>query len=73
MNGSDARGYDPSRRTPRGGHRRVVLLGRELFEEDSSPSDDMDSGDRPQGAESDDDDRILRELPPHWAIFNQRS
>ena len=50
-----------------------MLPGRELFEEDSSPSDDMDSGDRPQGAESDDDDRILRELPPHWAIFNQRS
>lgn len=72
--------YDPTRRVPRG-HRRSTRRGSEFFEDDSSLTgpdagvDDEDADarrdDRFVGDEND-DDRILSELPPHWAVFTER-
>ena len=64
--------YSATRRTPRGSHRRVVRQGTELFDADGvklEPSDKLT--DRQRAA--DDDKRILGELPPHWAVFSERS
>ena len=70
----DSRGvtpaYDATRRTPRK-HRRVVFHGTELFDADGvklEPSDMTTDAQR----DADDDQRILTELPPHWAVFNER-
>lgn len=62
--------YSPDRRTPRK-HRRVVREGTERFDADGvklEPGDMLTERQR-----SDDDDRrILGELPPHWAVFNEK-
>ena len=60
--------YDPSRRTPRG-HRRAVRRGSELFDVDGVKDDPIDRTDS-QRRDSDDDRRILSELPPHWGVFD---
>ncbi|NEG71735.1 hypothetical protein GFD24_05825 [Bifidobacterium ramosum] len=65
-----AAAYDPQRRTPRK-HRRVVFHGTERFDADGvklEPGDMLTERQR----EADDDRRILGELPPHWAIFNNK-
>ena len=62
--------YSATRRTPRQ-HRRVVRQGTERFDADGvklEPSDVM----TPRQRDADDDQRILNELPPHWAVFNER-
>ncbi|MBW3092377.1 hypothetical protein KIH79_05335 [Bifidobacterium sp. 82T10] len=62
--------YDPNRRTARR-HRRVVFHGTEKFDADGvklEPGDMVTERQR----EADDDKRILGELPPHWAVFNER-
>lgn len=62
--------YDPSRRSPRI-HVRVVREGSELFDAGGvkpEPSDALTL----QQRDVDDDNRILGELPPHWAIFSER-
>jgi hypothetical protein len=76
--------YDPHRRSPRGGHRRVVKVGTERFamnDDDEvkesfsvTAADFGDVADRrvPGGKNAEDDERILTELPPHWAVFNER-
>jgi hypothetical protein len=77
--------YDSRRRSPRGGHRRVVKVGTERFamndddevKEGFSVTAVADSGDFadrrvPGGKNAEDDERILTELPPHWAVFNER-
>lgn len=49
-------------------HRRVVRKGTERFDADSAFMDSPDGqteGDR----RSEDDRRILDELPPHWGLF----
>ena len=49
-------------------HRRVVRKGTERFDADSAFMDSLDrqsAGDR----RSEDDRRILDELPPHWGLF----
>lgn len=62
--------YDPNRRSPRRSV-RVVSEGSELFDADGvklEPSDELTLQQRNQ----DDDNRILSELPPHWAVFSER-
>lgn len=62
--------YDPNRRSPRRSV-RVVREGSELFDADDvklEPSDELTLQQRNQ----DDDNRILSELPPHWAVFSER-
>ncbi|MCH4209040.1 hypothetical protein [Bifidobacterium sp.] len=62
--------YDPKRRTPRM-HRRVVRRGAERFDADGvklEPGDMRPDDER----KADDDQRILSELPPHWAVFGER-
>ncbi|NEG55010.1 hypothetical protein [Bifidobacterium platyrrhinorum] len=62
--------YSPTRRTPRK-HKRVVREGTERFDADGvklEPADMMTERQR----EADDDKRILGELPPHWAVFNDK-
>ncbi|WP_044087865.1 hypothetical protein [Bifidobacterium bombi] len=62
--------YDANRCSPRV-HRRVVRGGSERFEVDGvkrEPSDRLTRSQR----EAEDDRRILGELPPHWAVFNER-
>lgn len=52
-------------------HRRVVRKGTEWFDADGvkdEPSDERTQEQR----DADDDRRILGELPPHWAIFNDK-
>ena len=66
----NAPAYSASRRTPRK-HRRVVFHGTERFDADGvklEPGDMVTARQR----EADDDQRILSELPPHWAVFNER-
>ena len=49
-------------------HRRVVRKGTERFDADRAFMDSLDrqsAGDR----RSEDDRRILDELPPHWGLF----
>lgn len=63
-------GYSATRRTPRK-HKRVVRQGTERFDADGvklEPSDMLTERQR----EADDDKRILGELPPHWAVFNDK-
>lgn len=62
-------GYSPERRTPRR-HRRVVRRGTELFDADGVKLEPGDMQTERQ-READDDRRILGELPPHWAVFNE--
>ena len=62
--------YYPNRRSPRMSF-RVVREGSELFDADGvklEPSDELTLQQRNQ----DDDNRILSELPPHWAVFSER-
>lgn len=52
-------------------HRRVVRHGSEWFDADGvklEPSDIQTDAQK----NSDDDQRILSELPPHFALFNRR-
>lgn len=62
--------YSATRRTPRK-HKRVVMKGTEQFDADGVKLEpgDMQTN---QQRQSDDDKRILGELPPHWAVFNER-
>ena len=62
--------YSATRRTPRK-HKRVVRKGTEQFDADGVK---LEPGDMQtdQQRQSDDDKRILGELPPHWAVFNER-
>ena len=49
----------------------MVRKGTEWFDADgvaSEPSDEQTAAQRA----ADDDRRILSELPPHWAVFNER-
>ena len=62
--------YNPNRRCSRT-HNRVVRKGSELFDADGvnlEPSDFQTLDQRSK----DDDNRILGELPPHWAVFSER-
>lgn len=62
--------YSSKRRTPRQ-HKRVVRQGTERFDADGvklEPSDVLTE----QQRRADDDKRILGELPPHWAVFNEK-
>ena len=62
--------YSATRRTPRK-HKRVVmkaLSSLTLTVSNSSPETCRPTNKR----QSDDDKRILGELPPHWAVFNER-
>lgn len=62
--------YSSQRRTPRR-HKRVVRQGTERFDADGvklEPSDVLTE----QQRQADDDKRILGELPPHWAVFNEK-
>ena len=63
--------YSATRRTPRK-HKRVVMKGTEQFDADGVK---LEPGDMQtdQQRQSDDDKRILGELPPHWAVFNERA
>lgn len=53
-------------------HRRVIRQGNERFEGDGL--DDQELGkhsiEPPEGKLTDDDNRILSELPPHWGLFS---
>ncbi|WP_418969664.1 BAG family molecular chaperone regulator 5 [Alloscardovia omnicolens] len=52
-------------------HKRVLRRGTEWFDADGvklEPSDVLTS----QQKNSDDDERILGELPPHFAVFNAK-
>ena len=51
--------------------KRVVFHGTERFDADGVK---LEPGDMrtEQQREADDDKRILGELPPHWAIFNDK-
>ena len=62
--------YSATRRTPRK-HKRVVMKGTEQFDADGVKLEpgDMQTN---QQRQSDDDKRILGELPPHWAVSNAR-
>lgn len=62
--------YNPNRRCSRT-HNRVVRKGSELFDADGvklEPSYFQTLDQRSK----DDDNRILGELPPHWAVFSER-
>ncbi len=62
--------YSATRRTPRK-HKRVVMKGTEQFDADGVK---LEPGDMQtdQQRQSDDDKRILGELPPHWAVLTVR-
>ena len=62
--------YSATRRTPRK-HKRVVMKGTEQFDADGVK---LEPGDMQtdQQRQSDDDKRILGELPPLWAVFKAR-
>lgn len=62
--------YDPSRRVKRD-HKRVERQGTERFDADGVKLEPGDMA-TPQQRAADDDRRILTELPPHWAVFNER-
>lgn len=63
--------YSATRRTARK-HKRVVRQGTEKFDADGVKLEagDMQTQDQ---READDDKRILGELPPHWAVFNEEN
>ena len=63
-------GYNANRRCSRG-HFRVVRKGSELFDADGVKQEPGDARTIEQRAK-DDDNRILGELPPHWAVFSER-
>ena len=65
---SAPRQYSATRRT-RSEHKRDVYHGTARFDADGVK---LEPGDMrtEQQREADDDNRILGELPPHWAIFN---
>ena len=67
---SEPRPYSASRRTRRE-HKRVVFHGTERFDADGVK---LEPGDMrtEQQREADDEKRILCELPPHWAFFNDK-
>ncbi|MCI1901507.1 MAG: hypothetical protein LKI93_02080 [Bifidobacteriaceae bacterium] len=50
-------------------HRRVVRVGTEKFDADGVKLDPEDAQTE-QARLRDDDQRILTELPPHWAKFD---
>ena len=52
-------------------HRRVVRKGTEWFDADGVKLEPADERTRAQ-RDADDDQRILGELPPHWAVFNDK-
>ena len=62
--------YSATRRTPRK-LKRVVMKCTEQFDADGVK---LEPGDMQtdQQRQSDDDKRILGELPPQWAVFNER-
>ena len=65
-----ARPYSATRVHP-AVHRRVVHQGTERFDADGvkpEPSEMQTA----QQRQADDDKRILGELPPHWAVFEER-
>lgn len=62
--------YNANRRCYRG-HSRVVRKGSELFDADGVKQELGDAQTIEQRAK-DDDNRILGELPPHWAVFSER-
>ena len=62
--------YDAHRRTPRR-HHRVTMKGTERFDADGVKLEPSDVQTREQ-RDADDEQRILGELPPHWAVFNER-
>lgn len=62
--------YSATRRTPRK-HKRVVREGTEHFDADGVKLEPGDMLTERQRA-ADDDRRILGELPPHWAVFNEK-
>ncbi|OZG58766.1 hypothetical protein BTIS_0487 [Bifidobacterium tissieri] len=66
----DASGERSGRRK----HRRVVFKGTERFDADglfdAESSADPDELRERANKSSDDDQRILTELPPHWAKFD---
>ena len=66
----EPRPYSSTLRTQRE-HKRVVFHGTERFDADGVK---LEPGDMrtEQQREADDDKRILGELPPHWAIFNDK-
>jgi hypothetical protein len=52
-------------------NKRVIRHGTEKFDADGvklEPSDKRSE----QQRDADDDNRILGELPPHWAIFTEK-
>jgi hypothetical protein len=64
--------YNSQRRSPRG-YKRVVRAGSERFDVDGVGLEvDGSDSDVPGSKQSEDDSRILRELPPHWGIFSER-
>lgn len=62
--------YNPNRRCSRT-HNRVVRKGSELFDADGVKLETSDFQTLDQRSK-DDDNRILGELPPHWAVFSER-
>lgn len=48
-------------------HRRVIRRGTELFDVEG---DDAAIWERSRNEAADDNARILRELPPHWGVFD---
>ena len=62
--------YNANRRCSRG-HSRVVRNGSALFDADGIKQEPGDAQTIEQRAK-DDDNRILGELPPHWAVFSER-
>lgn len=62
--------YDSQRRSPRG-HKRAVRAGTERLDIDGVEVD-ASCNDVHSSKQSEDDSRILRELPPHWGMFSER-
>lgn len=48
-----------------------MMKGTERFDADGVKLEPSDVQTREQ-RDADDDQRILGELPPHWAVFNER-
>lgn len=64
--------YNPNARSPRG-YRRSMLQGNELDDFDTTIDTPHDHEVYHAGESSDttsNDQRLLEELPPHWAIFH---
>lgn len=69
-NADHAPAYSAQRRTQRV-HKRVVMRGTERFDADGVKLEAADVQTEEQRAR-DDDQRILGELPPHWAVFSEK-